>query len=257
MMKFTAATLALMTLSSTAAFSMNSPTSVVSRQQQSSTATFSQRSLPTAASKYTQLFASDSTESETETTTSAEVETTTEAVTTTETPDDTTTMEASTTDTPTPDAADAAPVAKKVKKAAPKHKDGVFSPVVIFTKEVLGDERLNKIRGKAISIHSDVIGSFVGTAESAFGDAVVRALFKVADKNKDGTISKEELEIAVTSLGFTWLQEKQVGGIFKRADSDGDGTIDMDEWVKEAPKTLRTNLIKLAKKNGGDMGLLS
>jgi hypothetical protein len=31
----------------------------------------------------------------------------------------------------------------------------------------------------------------------------------------------------------------------------------MEEWMREAPKTLRTNLVKLAKQNGGDLGLLA
>lgn len=157
-----------------------------------------------------------------------------------------------------------APVAeapKKVPKKAPKkggpaHKEGVFSPMVTFVKGVLGDQTLNKVRGKVISLHSDVIGTFVETSESAFGDAVLRSLFRLADKDGNGTICKEELQTALHSLGFNWLQDKQVEGIFKRADVDENGAIDMDEWIKEAPKTLRTNLVKLAKKNGGDMGLL-
>ena len=145
--------------------------------------------------------------------------------------------------------------AKKGKGGA-VHKEGVFSPMVLFVKGILGDETLNKVRGKVISLHSDVIGSFVDTSESAFGDAVLRSLFRLADKDGSGTICKEELQVAFKSLGFTWLQDKQIDGIFQRADEDGNGAIDMEEWVKEAPRTLRTNLVKLAKKNGGDMGLL-
>lgn len=137
------------------------------------------------------------------------------------------------------------------------HKEGVLSPMVLFVKGILGDETLNKVRGKVIAMHSDVIGSFVDTAETAFGDAVLRSLFRLADKNRDGLISEDELSTALQSLGFSWLQEKQVKGIFKRADLDENGALDMEEWIKESPKTLRTNLIKLAKKNGGDMGLLS
>jgi hypothetical protein len=153
--------------------------------------------------------------------------------------------------TPTP----VAPKKKATKKG--EHKEGVFSPMVLFVKGVLGDELLNKVRGKVISLHSDVIGSFVETSESTFGDAVLRSLFKLADKDNNGTICKNELQYAVQSLGFSWLQDKQIEGIFQRADRDGNGSIDIEEWVKEAPKTLRTNLVKLAKKNGGDMGLLA
>jgi hypothetical protein len=150
------------------------------------------------------------------------------------------------------------------KKAAPKPKakgahapDGVFSPIVMTAKKVIGDERLNKIRGKFISLHSDVIGDFVGTYDSPLGRSVLKSLFEVADLNKNGKIEEEELAAAMNTLGFSWLQSKQVQGIFKRADLDENGDIDFDEFMKEAPKTLRTNLVKLAKKNGADMGLLS
>jgi hypothetical protein len=39
-------------------------------------------------------------------------------------------------------------------------KFGVFSPAVYVGKLVLGGEKLNKIRGKAISLHSQYIGDF-------------------------------------------------------------------------------------------------
>jgi hypothetical protein len=149
------------------------------------------------------------------------------------------------------------------KKAAPKakggaaHKSGVFSPVVLTAKQVIGDERLNKIRAKVISLHSEVIGSFVETYDSPIGRSVLKSLFEVADLNHNGTIDEAELSAAMETLGFSWLQAKQIEGIFKRADLDDNGSIDFDEFMKEAPKTLRTNLIKLAKKNGDEMGLLS
>jgi aspartate 1-decarboxylase len=149
------------------------------------------------------------------------------------------------------------------KKTAPKpkggaaHKAGLFSPVVLTAKQVIGEERLNKIRAKVISLHSEVIGSFVETYDSPVGRSVLKSLFEVADLNHNGNIDEEELSSAMETLGFSWLQSKQIQGIFKRADLDENGSIDFDEFMKEAPKTLRTNLIKLAKKNGDDMGLLS
>ena len=147
---------------------------------------------------------------------------------------------------------------KKAKKAAsPVHNDGIFTPVVRAAKAVLGEERLNKVRAKVISTHSDVISGFVDTSDTAFGTTVLKQLFYLADKDKNGTICKQELQDALATLGFEWLQEKQIKGIFARADADGNGTISMDEWLAEAPKTLRTNLIKLAKKNGGELGFLS
>jgi hypothetical protein len=39
-------------------------------------------------------------------------------------------------------------------------KFGVFSPAVYAAKVVLGQDKLNKIRGKAISLHSQYIGEF-------------------------------------------------------------------------------------------------
>ena len=136
------------------------------------------------------------------------------------------------------------------------HKKGVFSPIVQVTKMALGDEKLNKLRAKVISLHSDIISNFVSTADTALGNIVLRQLFAFADKDKSGTIDETELRAALLTLGFDWLQEKQIKGIFERADTDTNGAIDLNEWMTEAPRTLRTNLIKLAKKNGGDMGLL-
>ncbi|GKZ01201.1 hypothetical protein MPSEU_001071500 [Mayamaea pseudoterrestris] len=39
-------------------------------------------------------------------------------------------------------------------------KFGVFSPAVVVAKLVLGQEKLNKIRGKAIALHSEKISQF-------------------------------------------------------------------------------------------------
>jgi len=39
-------------------------------------------------------------------------------------------------------------------------KFGVFSPAVYVAKVVLGSDKLNKVRGKAISLHSEKIGEF-------------------------------------------------------------------------------------------------
>jgi len=152
-----------------------------------------------------------------------------------------------------------APKPKKAvaKKAAPKHKDGIFSPLVKAAKVVLGDEKLNKVRAKAISMHSDVIASFVDTYESAFGTTALKTLFQMADKNQNGKLEEDELKTLFQSLGFDWLQEKQVKGIISRADPEEKGYMSLEDWMKEAPKTLRTNLTKLAKKNGGELGFLA
>jgi hypothetical protein len=147
-------------------------------------------------------------------------------------------------------------VSKKSPKASAHSQKGIFSPVVLAAKQILGEDELNQIRAKAIGLHSDVIARFVDTAETAAGNVILKALFQLADRDGSGTIDKEELKVALKTLRFQWLQDKQVDGIFQRADADGNGCIDMDEWIAEAPKTLRTNLIKLAKKNGGELGFL-
>jgi hypothetical protein len=136
-------------------------------------------------------------------------------------------------------------------------KIGIFSPLVVTLKKTMGEEELNRLRAKVIALHSDVIASFVSTAETPFGQKALEVLFQWADKNQDGIIEEGELAAALQTLGFSWLQDKQVKGILQRADADANGVIDFEEFKSEAPKTLKTNLTKLAKKNGGDLGFLA
>jgi len=145
----------------------------------------------------------------------------------------------------------------KMKKNNPSHQQGLFSPIVLLAKDLMGDDELTKLRAKVISIHSDIISSFVNTYETAYGNLALRVLYSIADKNKDGSLDENELKSALHNLGFSWIQEKQLKGIIKRADVDGNNVIDFKEFCEEVPRTLRTNLIKLAKKNGGEMGLLA
>jgi len=151
------------------------------------------------------------------------------------------------------------PPAPKKKKPIVKKKDaeGIFAPAVLLTKDIVGITELNQLRAKIIGLHSDVIGKFTSTAQSEFGNQVLKVLFTLADKNKDGTIDEKELKVALDSMGFDFLKEKQIAGIFKRADGDDNGKLDFDEWQQAAPKTLKAALIKLAKKNGHDLGFLA
>jgi|EP00956_Cyclotella_meneghiniana_P032729 hypothetical protein len=142
------------------------------------------------------------------------------------------------------------------KKGNPAHKEGLLSPLVYAANSILGKDELNKLRAKIISYHSDIIKSFVDTADSEFGKSVLKQLFVITDVDKSGYLDKEEVASAFNLLGFDWLGEKQVGKIFERADLNADGEISLEEFMEEAPKTLRVNLVKLAKKNGGEMGLL-
>ena len=80
-------------------------------------------------------------------------------------------------------------------------------------------------------------------------------LFEAADVNGSGDLDREEVKRALEALGFS-VDDKQVDGIVGRADVDGNEVIDFEEFVKDAPKTLRVQLVKLAKQNGDDLGFL-
>lgn len=82
-------------------------------------------------------------------------------------------------------------------------------------------------------------------------------LYKLADKDGNGFLDREELQTALNFLGFTHLSDEAIDGIFARSDKNGDAMIDFEEFMREAPNTLRTNLTKLAKTNGNDLGFLS
>jgi len=134
---------------------------------------------------------------------------------------------------------------------------GIFAPAVIGAKQVLGTKELNTLRGDVIGVHSKVIAAFVDTSESPFGQIVLKRMFEAADKDGNGSLDKEEVREALHALGFKFVKEKQIGQIFSRADLDGNEVIDFEEFVQEAPKTLRTSLVKLAKQNGHDLGFLA
>jgi len=145
---------------------------------------------------------------------------------------------------------------KVVKKKAPGHKNGVFSPLVFVAKEVMGANELKKFRAEVISYHSNGIKNFVDTYESEFGQRVVEEAFKLMDENNDGAIDDEELIKGLHYLGFSWMDEKQIKGIMKKADKNKNGMLEFDEFNATVSKVLKTNLMKLAKQNGDDMGLL-
>ena len=73
----------------------------------------------------------------------------------------------------------------------------------------------------------------------------------------DGTVDRDELERALKKLGFYHLSSAQIDAIMNRADEDDNCVIDYDEFVDNAPKALKVNLVKLAKNNGADLGFLS
>ena len=95
------------------------------------------------------------------------------------------------------------------------------------------------------------------TSDSPFGCIALKKMFKLADMDGSGAIDGQELKAALRRLGFSHLSDDQIDKILARADADDNCTIDYDEFVKEAPKTLKVNLVKLAKANGAELGFLS
>lgn len=76
------------------------------------------------------------------------------------------------------------PKKAKSKVVSPR---GIFAPLVLGAKSVLGDKELNALRGDIILKHSKVISAFIDTSESKFGQLVLRRMFDYADKDGNGT----------------------------------------------------------------------
>lgn len=58
---------------------------------------------------------------------------------------------------------------------------GLFAPIVVLTREIVGKKRFNQLRGKAIALHSQVITEF---CKSIGADAKQRqGLIRLAKKN--------------------------------------------------------------------------
>merc|ERR1712023_561855 len=92
-------------------------------------------------------------------------------------------------------------------------KDGLFTPIVKFTKRIVGKERFLSFRSKVIAEHTKVIQAFVDTADSPFGCMALEKLFEIADVDGSGTIDRTELELALKKLGFSHLTEAQIDKI--------------------------------------------
>lgn len=63
----------------------------------------------------------------------------------------------------------------------PPTPNGLFSPVVKFATGVVGQKKFNSIRGKAISIHSEIIGDFCKYIGA--DNKVRQGLIRIAKKN--------------------------------------------------------------------------
>jgi len=134
---------------------------------------------------------------------------------------------------------------------------GIFAPLVVGAKGVMGTKELNNLRADVIAKHTKVISAFVDTSESPFGQLVLSRMFEAADKDGNGTLDREEVRDALHALGFTFIEDKLLDKIFERGDADGNTVIDFEEFVNETPRTLRSSLVKLAKQNGHDLGFLA
>jgi uncharacterized membrane protein YphA (DoxX/SURF4 family) len=134
--------------------------------------------------------------------------------------------------------------------------DGPLEMLVLTVRDVLGEEAFQKVRAKVIKDHSKVISDFVETSDSEFGQSVLKRMFEIADKDKNGTLDREELRQAMMALGFVGTTDSDLNRIMKRTDSDDNGVIDYEEFVKGAPDVLRKQLTQLAKSNGHDLGFL-
>ena len=137
-------------------------------------------------------------------------------------------------------------------------KKKLFQDSVLLAKSILGTPTLNKLRGEVIKSHSKIITKFVDTYDSTFGKQAMENIFPFADEDDNGQLDAAELKKLLTNgLGFVWLDEKKVDDLVSRFDVDNNKMISFEEFSDQFPKVLRTNLIKLAKANGDDLGFLS
>ena len=116
---------------------------------------------------------------------------------------------------------------------------GIFAPLVLGAKRVMGEQELKELRASIIAKHSKVIAEFVDTSESQFGQLVLRRMFEYADKDGNGTLDKDEVRAALYDLGFDFLDQKQIDKIVDKADADKNEVIDFEEFVKMTPRALR------------------
>jgi len=135
--------------------------------------------------------------------------------------------------------------------------DGPFTNAVVGMKVIMGEENLNSLRNYFIKLHGNAQEVAIDSHESSFGQTMMGWLFEQADVDKNGTIDKEELLAACQKLGFSWMDEARAAKLLKKADKDDNGVIDYDEFVKTSPKYFKQSLLKLAKKNGAELGFLS
>lgn len=128
-----------------------------------------------------------------------------------------------------------------------------MSPAVDGAARLLGRETVRRARAAVIKEHARVIGNFVDTGDTPLGQVATRILFDTADTNGDGWIDSEELAVAFRRLGFH-VTDGQRDAIMRRAGPYE--LLSYEAFCAEAPRTLRIQLVRLAKRNGERMGLM-
>lgn len=68
-------------------------------------------------------------------------------------------------------------------------------------------------------------------------ESELREMFREMDKNGDGRITKEELELALIQLGERPSSSK-IEAIINQIDTDGNGCIEIDEFLQALRKQL-------------------
>ena len=110
------------------------------------------------------------------------------------------------------------------------YEGGLFAPIVVVARDVIGVKRFNQIRGKAIALHSQV---------SARGASIPRPPFRPQSFLVwlDNKLRRAAL---TSSIRLVFLQV-------------------ITEFCKEigADGKVRQNLIRTAKQNGGKLGFLA
>eukprot|EP00775_Hariotina_reticulata_P011498 gene11498-11641_t len=78
-------------------------------------------------------------------------------------------------------AAAAAAPKRQVVRMGNKATGGPFSPLVVVVRNVVGDKEFNKLRGKAISLHSQIIKDFC--KQLGVDNKQVQGVIRLAKKN--------------------------------------------------------------------------